>query len=117
MASEEIKKAMRKVEAKFTQKGDQELQEFRALYADWDGETRGKFREALMLVADGNEILRKLPNSMLGCKVETSWQVCDNEGEVVAGGSGRLSARLLLQAIEAWDKGEDFAPGGMAFIH
>ena len=61
-----------------------------------------------------NEILTKLPPHIKAW-LETRWECRDAEGEIPVGGRGKLPPRILLKAINAWEHGDDYAPGGAAF--
>lgn len=116
MESEEQHREWRKTSARLVARGDQVLQEFKLLYRSWTRLEQMQFREALKKLAEANEILAKLPPHARAW-VETRWESRDvDTGEVLAGMRGKLTPKILLKAINAWEQGDDYTPGGMAFF-
>ena len=113
--NDDLRDRLRAIEARIADKGDQALQEFREIYESFDDTEKQQFRDALAKVAEGHEILRNLPIGYIRATVQTHWESRDNEGELVVGGIGELSPRVLVQAVAAWDSGERFSPSGMRF--
>jgi hypothetical protein len=103
------------IEARIGRKGDEALQEIREIYETFDEAQKQQFSNAMIRIDEGNELLRSLPLGFIRATVRTRWESRDNEGEIVAGGSGELSPRSLVAAIVAWDKGETFSTKGMRF--
>lgn len=116
MSTGDMHRKWRSVAAKYAAKGDQDLQEFREQYLRWSTEDRFRFKAALILINEANDIFQKLPSSFFRSKIDTLWETRDDEGNIVGGDSASLSARLLLKAVAAWDAGLEFAPPGMDFI-
>jgi hypothetical protein len=115
MEREHHKREWRKASARLVARGDQELQEFKTIYGVWSTLEQAQFREALKRLAEANDILGKLPAHIKGW-VETRWECRDAEsGQVPAGGRGKLTPRVLLNAIKSWEQGADYAPGGATF--
>jgi hypothetical protein len=110
-------RAMRLQGARIAATGDQQLQEFREVYTRCDADERAAFRQAADLAQQSLDILRKLPANFLTVKIEVSNSITDPEtGEEVYDGGGKFAPKVLLKAFDAWDKGEEFAPGGLGFI-
>ena len=116
MSAGDMNKKWRSVAAKYAAKGDQDLQEFRESYLRWSTNDRIRFKAALVLINEANDILGKLPASFFRSHIETQWDTRDDEGNIVGGNSATLPARLILKAIAAWDAGLEFAPPGMDFL-
>jgi hypothetical protein len=105
----------RRASARLVARADQELREFKNTYRSWSRLEQTQFREALKRLSEANDILNKLPGHIKGW-LETRWECRDAEtGEIPAGGRGKLPPRILLKAINAWEHGDDYAPGGAAF--
>jgi hypothetical protein len=104
----------RRASARLVARADQELREFKNTYRSWSRLEQAQFREALKKLSEANEILSKLPGHIKGW-MDARWECRDAEGEIPAGGRGKLHPRILLKAINAWEHGDDYAPGGAAF--
>jgi hypothetical protein len=112
---DDLRESLRAIESRIAGKGDQALHEFREIYDSFDDSQKRQFRNALAKVAEGHEMLRELPMGYVRATIQTHWEFRDNEGELVAGGIGEFSPRVLVQAVAAWDQGERYSPSGMRF--
>jgi hypothetical protein len=112
---DDLRERLRAIEARIAGKGDQALHEFRDVYDSFDDSQKQQFRDALAKVAEGHEMLRGLPLGYVRATIQTHWESRDNEGELVAGGIGEFSPRVLVEAIAAWEKGEGYSSSGMRF--
>ncbi len=116
MESEEQHRQWRKTSARLVARGDQVLQEFKLLYSSWSRLEQIQFREALKKLAEADEILGKL-SPQARAWVEARWESRKaDSGPVLAGMRGKLTPRTLLKAINVWEQGDDYTPGGMAFF-
>ena len=70
MSAGDMSKKWRSVAAKYAAKGDQDLQEFRDAYLRWSTDDRFRFKEALVLVTEANDIFGRLPTSFFRSHVE-----------------------------------------------
>jgi hypothetical protein len=115
VGDEDNRREWRRASARLVARGDQELREFKNIYSAWSRLEQAQFREALKRLAEADEILSKLPGYVKNW-VDTRWEHrCSVTGEIPAGGRGKVPPRILLKAINAWQHGDDYAPGGAAF--
>jgi len=109
---EQMDKSWRVGKARLTMKADQELQVLRSTYEGLSVEERAELRKWLIALSEVSAQTRYLPHEM-SVLVQVDNTVYDQEGEAVGGGTASLSPRVVLRAIEAWDKGEQFTPGAL----
>jgi hypothetical protein len=115
VGDEDNRREWRRASARLVARGDQELREFKNIYSAWTRLEQAQFREALKRLAEADEILSKLPGYVQNW-VDTRWERrCNVTGEIPAGGRGKVPPRILLKAINAWEHGDDYAPGGAVF--
>ena len=108
---DELRKSLRKVQGKVLRKFDQQLEEVHDLYRGLPIEERQKFRRWLLKLVDVAEPeVRSLP-VYVHVQLENTFQ--DQAGEVGCHGIASLSPKVMLTAVDAWDRGEEFAPKGM----
>lgn len=96
--------------ARRLQKFEQELPVFRTSYEELDPEDQELCRQWLRKVVDAGELPQPLQAFPL-VKIDRRFYTA--EGEEVGDGSAVLTPRVMLRAIEAWDKGETFTPGAL----
>jgi hypothetical protein len=107
---------LRALQGRLAGKGDQALREFRDIYDAFNEPQKRMFIEALTKVAEGNEILSKLPAN-LHAAIETRWVAQGEDEEVLGSGQAELSPKVLLKAIKAWRQGQGYSPGGFGFVY
>jgi hypothetical protein len=107
---------LRSLQGRLAGKGDQALREFRDLYEEFNEQQRRQFLDAFLKVAEGNEILEKLP-ATLHAAIETHWVANGEDGDVIGSGHAELSPKVLLKAIKAWHQGQGYSPGGLGFVY
>jgi len=111
---------IRTFQARLAGKGDQALREFRDLYDGFDEQQKEEFLTAIVKVAEGNEILAKLPAKLpanLHAAIETHWVAKSDDSEIIGSGHAELSPKLLLKAITLWRHGQGYSPGGLGFVY
>ena len=99
------RRKLRTLQARLAGKGDQALREFRDVYEAFTEQEKQQFLDALVKIAEGNEILANLPAN-LHAAIETHWVANGDDGEVIGSGHAELSPKALLKAIKAWRHGE-----------
>src|SRR5262249_31178983 len=101
-------KALKKSMVRKSQWVDQHLQEFKEEYTRLDDGQKKVLRQLVSDIADLQTRLDRIPANF-----RLRFCVCNNfsdpeTGETVYNGYGELGAKYLLQAFDAWDKGEEF---------
>lgn len=115
MAAGDMNKYIRNLAARYAAQGDQDFQEFRHAYAQWDADSRVKFRCAVTLIREANDVFASLPLCEFRSPVATRSILRDEEGALGSDRLTTLPARLLLMAMDAWDAGLEFAPPGLLY--
>ncbi len=106
MDADDLKKQLDQIDAQILREFDQELQEVRNLYNLLSETERDEFRNWLAQLAEFSENpVKSLP---MRVKIQTDNTCLDDEMDYHA--SALLSPKVMFEAVEAWDKGEEFTP-------
>jgi len=98
-----------RLDAAMLQRLDQELQEVRSLFDELDDGEREQFQLWLQrLVEVDADRLLSLPTSIV---INMTHVIRDEADDVVYEGHAELAPGVLLSAVDAWRRGEDFLPG------
>lgn len=100
---------MKKVDQRMLAGFDRDLQEFRLSYRDamTDVERKqvaGWLRELVKLEK------QSAPWPGIAIKIVVSHDLTDQDGECFYSGGASFNPRVLLEAVEAWERGEEFLP-------
>jgi len=91
-----------------------ELLKVRDRYRFCSPEQRRQFRHAVLLAAKSDESLGMAGMGPFRCHVDFCDEVYNDEGDVLASDAGGpYMPKILLQAIAAWDRGEEFVPSSL----
>lgn len=108
------RKALLKAGAQVTRKFDQELREVRSLYDGLSADERPQFRKWLeKLSALSKPKPLSLRVWLRVCTEDICW---DANGEAVYRGSACLDPEVLAAAVDAWEKGEEYAPSWLRCV-
>jgi len=98
-----------RLDAAMLQRLDQELQEVRSLYDKLDDGERERYQLWLRRVTEVDaDRLLSLPSAVM---IHTAHVVHDDDENVVYEGHAELAPSVLLSAVDAWSRGQDFLPG------
>lgn len=87
-----------------------EVLKLRDLYLSWDETDRARMRHGIEEAANAERQFRELPGGF-HVRISFGEDFYDSAGQVTYSyGGGPFSPGILLQAIEAWDRSEDFTP-------
>ena len=91
-----------------------ELLKVRDRYQLCSLEQRRRYRDAILLAAKSDELLGMAGMGCFRCRVDFCDEVYNEDGAVQWSDSGGpYMPKVLLQAISAWDRGEDFVPSSL----
>ncbi len=108
---DEARKKLRRFEVDWVRNFDQQLPTIRAIYEGMPPEEKADFRMWLEKIVEANKLSRQWWE--IGLQLSTA-PIMDDEGNVVQDASDPpFSAEVLLNAVRAWEKGDDFTPKGM----
>lgn len=116
MATAEFRENLRTIQTKLSATADQELREFKERYLEWDAEVQARFRNAIAKAAEANNALYGLPALAMSIRVRSLMLVHDDGGGMSCNGFVSMPPHALLNAITAWDQGEEYTPSGMALF-
>ncbi len=89
---------------------DNQLSEFRQSYDSRSAEERKQLREWLEKVSNLQE---EGYDWNMNIRVHTENDVLDDNGELIRWGDADLTPATMLQAIKAWDEGDNFTPSSV----
>jgi hypothetical protein len=106
--AEELPRRLREIQARQARTFDQQLQEFKLSYEALTPDGRQWLKHWL---TRADELAREPSSELcLGLRVHVDHVATDPEGEVYYEGHGDFGPAILIKAIEAWERGEDFSP-------
>lgn len=108
--SDNFKRKMQEIDAKIVTRFDQALQEFRLVYDNSNSAERIRLRDWLSDTEELVESGKEFWGILLRIRVGHSYS--DAEGESVYEGSADFNPSVMVRAMDAWDKGEEFTPKG-----
>ena len=87
-----------------------EYLKFKEVYDRLSDDERRVLRSALRTIAEASELLRPGLTGNFRVPLEYVEEYYDETGEVAYSNFGRFMPKIAIQAIDAWDRGEDFFP-------
>jgi len=106
---DDMKKFLRDMDGKMLRDFDQKLMELKCAYDGLDEKEKEEFKAWANNLAAAAEIptgIRVL------VEVYIDNTAYDHEGEPIYQATARLSPKAIVNAINAWDNGEEYAPKG-----
>jgi hypothetical protein len=86
---------------------DEKVSDFRKFYESLETDKRAEFRSWLEKVKALNEEGAQWSAQL---RVRTEYDGCDENGETLRWADAEFSARTAIDAVKAWDAGENFSP-------
>jgi hypothetical protein len=105
---EKFRKAMRKSDSRTKARIDSELLEFRPMYEGLPADEKSALKEWMREVLAVQEKQPRICMD-LTLRVSLSERVGDDEYRTV-----RLPVKVILNAMETWDRGEHYAPASIS---
>jgi hypothetical protein len=85
------------------------------VYFGLSPEEKTKFRSQLAQIAEVSK--QFVAELSMFVKVHMHEESCDDEGNVIHEVSVTLSPSVMLRAVDAWDKAEEFTPKGFGTVY